>query len=213
MILKYTRFLLLVSVLLVSGSAVFAQTTEPGRLPYDPYRLEKTEALTKMDKAIALTDAGKYTEANGYFLEAMDQLEVLPPELCYHFGRNSYYLKKYSQSLSWLYKYLELKGSQGRYSTEAGKFIEKAESGLRQEKEGLVKVSTLTEPSTEEYSVAAPCEKGQQVKCPVCHGEGVVITQGVFENTYRTCPYGDDGAMACETFMLFRDGRLTLPGN
>lgn len=211
MMLKNLQFAVAVLCVFLCSSGI-AQTLPAGELPYDQYRLQKTEALTKMDKGVSLTNQGKYLEADTYLLEAMEELEVLPAELCYHFGRNSYYLEKYSQSLSWLYKYLELKGSDGRFSKDAGELIEMSEAALREKKSGLVKATALTE-EPQPSDLPLPCENGQQVKCPVCQGEGVVITRGVFESTYRTCPFGDDGAMDCESFILFRDGKLTLPEN
>ncbi|MGB3181187.1 MAG: hypothetical protein WBB45_07335 [Cyclobacteriaceae bacterium] len=211
MILKNIRLVLGVFCMMISTSLV-AQTIPAGELPYDGYRLQKTEALTKMDKGVELTNQGKYLEADILLLEAMDELQELPADLCYHFGRNSYYLEKYSQSLSWLYKYLELKGSDGRYSAEASEYIERSEKDLRARKSSLAK-ATVSSSSENINTQPRPCKEGEQIKCPVCRGEGVVITRGVFDKTYRTCPFGDDGAMDCETFILFREGRLTLPEN
>ena len=45
-------------------------------------------------------------------------------DLTFLFGKNSFFLEKYNQSINWLNKYLELEGNVGEFSDESIKFLE-----------------------------------------------------------------------------------------
>ena len=45
-------------------------------------------------------------------------------DLTFLFGKNSFFLEKYDQSINWLNKYLELEGDVGEFSDESIKFLE-----------------------------------------------------------------------------------------
>jgi hypothetical protein len=55
-----------------------------------------------MDRGENLMEAGRYEEANDAFMFVLDNKEVLPVDMAYLFGRNSFHLGKYKQSINWL---------------------------------------------------------------------------------------------------------------
>jgi hypothetical protein len=86
--------------------------------------------MHQLDSAIYLSDNERYAEANERFLYVMRNLRSIPSDLTYYFGKNSYHLKKYRQSVDWLNKYIQLKGTSGQYSSEAVEWLKKAEAEL-----------------------------------------------------------------------------------
>ncbi|MEQ9286261.1 MAG: hypothetical protein RIG77_05095 [Cyclobacteriaceae bacterium] len=162
------------------------------------------KAVTSMDKGYEAMLDGKYEEADELLRYAMKNIGKLPSELTYYFGRNSFYLKKYKQSINWLNKYVELKGTSGQYFDESIKFLELAnkEYLLIRDKE-IAKTEEIFE--TESY-IECP---GEKVLCPVCKGTGVVITKGTFDLKYETCVYsGIEGILTCDEYNLYLKGQL-----
>lgn len=157
-----------------------------------------------MDKGYEAMLDGKYEEADELLRYAMKNIGKLPSELTYYFGRNSFYLKKYKQSINWLNKYVELKGTSGQYFDESIKFLELANKEyLLIRDEEIAKTEEIFE--TESY-IECP---GEKVLCPVCKGTGVVITKGTFDLKYETCVYsGIEGTLTCDEYNLFLKGQL-----
>ena len=61
-----------------------------------------------MEEGVNLMEGGKYEEADRIFKRVLRNMEVLPAEISYYFGKNSYFLNQYKQSINWLNKYIEL---------------------------------------------------------------------------------------------------------
>ena len=164
-----------------------------------------------IDTAVNLMLEEKYEAADGYFMTALDKIEVLSADFCYHFGKNSLLLKKHKQSIDWLNKYLELKGSQGRYSTEVFTLVEKAEAGYRKDRTEASKADVQTKFF---YKNTANCAKGSHVTCPVCKGDDVIITlDQLGERLYKACPYSSGGRLSCSDFNLLIQGLLKPKDN
>ena len=159
-----------------------------------------------IDSAIVFMNQEKYQEADQYFLKALDKIEVLSADFCYHFGKNSFFLQKYRQSIDWLNKYLELKGSKGQFSKEVFVLVEKAEGGFRENKDQKSGEKAETRFF---YKNTIDCETGSMVTCPVCKGDDVIVTlDKLGERRYRTCPYSTQGRLSCEDFNLLVQGQL-----
>ncbi|OEK00488.1 hypothetical protein BFP97_02710 [Roseivirga sp. 4D4] len=159
-----------------------------------------------IDSAVVLMDQEKYGEADGYFMRALDRIEVLPADFCFHFGKNSLFLKKYSQSIDWLNKYLELKGSQGQFSKETLLYLEKAEEGFR-ENRGIATSADVN--SKFFYKNTIKCDDEKPIICPVCRGDDIIITiDDLGEKIYRQCPYSNNGVLTCTEFNLLIQGKL-----
>ena len=53
------------------------------------------------------------------------------------------------------------------------------------------------------------CGGLDKMVCPVCHGSGVIMSQGIFDVIYETCPYSlGEGFLSCEDYNLFMKGQL-----
>ena len=72
-------------------------------------------------------ELGEYEMAEASFKTVLENVQVLPAEICYYFGANSYHLQKYKQSINWLNKYIELKGTSGQYFEECTEYLGMAE--------------------------------------------------------------------------------------
>lgn len=158
-----------------------------------------------IDSAIVLMDQEKYLEADSYFMNALDKIDVLSADFCFYFGKNSLFLKKYTQSIDWLNKYLELKGSRGQHSKETLTILEKAEQGFR-ENRGVTSSADVN--SKFFYRNTINCDS-KPIICPVCRGDDVIITKdGLGEKLYKQCPYSDNGILTCVEFNLLIQGKL-----
>lgn len=164
----------------------------------------ETQLNMKIDKGVNLMEAGKYEEADEHFRYVLNNMTKLPSDLAYYFGKNSYHLGKYKQSINWLNKYLQLKGTKGRFHEESSKYLDLAEEAyITQHKE-----------KTKEYendlkSGEYDCDGLSKMICPVCKGEGVIVKNGPFEKIYQTCPYSNgESYLTCEEYNLFMKGEL-----
>jgi hypothetical protein len=159
-----------------------------------------------IDTAVNLMSQEKYEAADAFFMRALGQIEVLSADFCYHFGKNSLLLEKHRQSIDWLNKYLELKGSQGQYSKEVFVLLEKAEDGFREDRSEASKADVETKFF---YKNSVKCETGKHVICPVCKGDDVIITlDQLREKRYKSCPYSSGGYLTCQDFNLLIQGKL-----
>ena len=168
------------------------------------------EYLRMMETGVEDMENGDYETADQYFRIAIDKLKVLPTEICYYFGKNSFFLGKYKQSIDWLNKYIELKGVKGEFFDESVEYLKKSEQAyLAQQKP--------TAPTEAEEAVAnkksradrIECGEGQRVMCPECSGSGVVKKQGLLgAEIYATCPYGETGILSCEEYKSYVRGEL-----
>lgn len=80
-------------------------------------QIDKQRKLTtKLDSAIRLMEEGQYEQADAKFKAVLREIKSVPTDLTYHFGKNSFLLGKYKQSVDWLTKYIQLKGTSGQFS-------------------------------------------------------------------------------------------------
>lgn len=158
----------------------------------------------KMDLAVDLMEQGKYEEADETFLYVLKNMTALPSDLAYYFGRNSFHLAKYKQGINWLNKYIQLKGTQGRFYDDAVKYLQLSEEEYlkiaRKRSEQL-----KADLSSEEYN----CGGLKKMICPVCKGEGVIVKRGAFDLIYKTCPYSaGEPYLTCEEYNQFMKGEM-----
>jgi tetratricopeptide (TPR) repeat protein len=170
------------------------------------YSQEYTEGhiSKQIDYAVDLMNRGEYKAADAEFRSAMGKLDVLPSNVAYYFGRNSYHLEKYKQSINWLNKYIQLKGTKGRFYSEAVKYLQFAE-----EEYLIISRQEQAEMSEELSSGEYDCGGLSKMICPVCHGDGVILKKGPFDWIYKTCPYSaGESFLTCEDYNLFMRGLL-----
>ncbi len=159
------------------------------------------EYFRRMDLGEEMMKKGEYEAAQQEFLFIMKNREVLPTNLAYLFGRNSFHLNQYKQSINWLNKYIQLKGTKGMYYEQAVKYLQLAEDQYLQIQRG--KMKELVDLMEQDYD----CGGLEKMICPVCKGSGVIIKQNHFGETYKTCPYSAGEAyLTCEEYNDFMRG-------
>ena len=199
-------------------TAVLSQTldvadpnlSEPGMTDRLPYEITK-----QIDDGVALMERGEFARADFYFRQALETVKRVPADLCFYFGKNSYHLHKYKQSIDWLGKYLEIKGTSGRFFDQATEYLKLAEADyLAQLQKAPSKVNQSTDNTPAAKKEALNCQEHPYVVCPICNGSGVIVTSGKLgASIYKTCPYSDEsGRMRCEDFLLYQKGQL-VPEN
>jgi tetratricopeptide (TPR) repeat protein len=167
---------------------------------------EKQRLITmQLDSAIMLLDAGEYSAANDKFLYILKNVKSVPSDLTFYFGKNSFFLGKYKQSIDWLNKYIQLKGTSGQFSQEAVMWKLKSENELLKEKEQEAKQAATV--LSNDYDI--DCGPSGKVICPVCNGTTVIIKKGYISNTYKTCGYcNHTGKLLCEDYNKLLRGEL-----
>lgn len=193
-------FSLVVFLSFVFCSASMAQVEE----------YERGQQLRYLDLGKRQYENGNYEDADESFRTVLDAVKVLPAEICYYFGANSYYLGKYKQSINWLNKYIELKGTSGQFFEESTNLLDQARNQYRQTAE--LEADADYEPSQQiDYTVMPEVDCGPtgKVVCPVCKGQTVIIKRSALSVDYRSCPYCDDhGNLSCDNYNLLLQGKL-----
>jgi hypothetical protein len=166
---------------------------------------KKSIAMQQYDSAVLLTDEQKYEAAELKFKYVLSHIKSVPSDLTYHFGRNSFHLGKYKQSIDWLNKYIQLKGTNGQYYSDAVEWKKKAEEEFLKEK--AKDTEKIQQVFSMDYDI--DCGPTGKVTCPVCKGDHVIIKKGAFGNEYRTCPYcNEHGILTCEEYNRLLRGQL-----
>lgn len=159
-----------------------------------------------IDTAVNLMNQERYAEADGYFMTALEAINVLSADFCFYFGKNSYYLENHAQSIDWLNKYLELKGSRGQHSKEVLQLLDLAEEGFRQNRSDVAAVDVKTRFF---YLNTINCDDSKSITCPVCKGDDIITTKDQLgERYFKPCPYSHNGVLTCAQFNLLIQGKL-----
>lgn len=165
----------------------------------------KAAMMRELDSGIYYMDNGQYALADKKFVQVLNNVKSVPSDLTYYFGRNSFHLGKFKQSIDWLNKYIQLKGTNGQFSEEAIKWKKLAEAEFLKEKS--VESKKAEEVLSMDYDI--DCGPSGKVICPVCKGDHVIIKRGAFNDEYRTCPYCDEhGILTCEEYNQLIRGQL-----
>lgn len=172
-------------------------------------QMERTRKITqKIDSAVRLSDDGQYEAADAMFRTVLKSIRSVPSDLTFHFGKNSFLLGKYRQSVDWLNKYIQLKGTQGQYSEEAMQWLAKGETELLKEQE--LEAKRASEVLTGDYYI--DCGPTGKVVCPTCKGSAVVVKKSYFGEVYKECPSCHKlGYLSCDDYNKLLKGKL-LPG-
>jgi hypothetical protein len=158
-----------------------------------------------LDSAVQLLDMGEYENADKKFVYVLQNIKSVPSDLAYYFGKNSYHLNKFKQSVDWLNKYIQLKGTNGKFSEDAVSYLRKAEAKLLEERQA--QVAQTQEILSRDYDI--DCGPSGKVTCPVCSGSTVVIKKGYLGDTYKACVYcHKNGYLSCEEYNKLLRGQL-----
>lgn len=158
---------------------------------------QKNWARIQLDSAITLTEAGMYQAADIKYLWLLKNMKALPSDLTFYFGKNSYFLEKYSQGIDWLNKYIQLKGPSGQYYDQAVEWLRKSEQAQLALREQQSKEANVI--LSRNYEI--DCGPTGKVVCPVCNGSTVVIKRTYLGESYKTCTVcKKKGYLLCEEF-------------
>lgn len=194
---------LLLLILLLSYKSEAQQTVEEYRLQQE--YMMRAKLMQQMDSGIYFMEVGEHEQADEKFRYVLNNIKKVPSDLTFYFGKNSYLLGLYKQSVDWLSKYIQLKGANAQFSEEAVTWLSKAEKELLKQRTENAKQAE--EILSRNYDI--DCGPTGKVYCPVCKGAHVVIKQGPFGNEYKTCPYcNDHGLLTCEEYNLLLRGEL-----
>lgn len=164
----------------------------------------------RMDSAVQLMNLEQYEAADIKYRSVLAGIKSVPSELAYQFGKNSFHLAKYKQSVDWLTKYIQLKGTAGQYSDDAAVWLKRAEDALVKQREG--QTAKTLEVLSRDFTI--DCGPAGKVVCPVCSGTTVVIRRDYLGDKYSTCGFcHKTGSLTCEEYNLLLRGQLKPDNN
>lgn len=202
-----------ISVLLtIIATGSFAQSEQERLAMIEESRAQEKQRLImqKLDSAVALMEIGEYAAADKKFKIVLASLKSLPSDLTYYFGENSYHLGLNRQSIDWLNKYIQLKGTTGKFSDKAAEFLKKAETALLADRK--IETQKATEILSKNYDI--DCGPTGKVMCPVCAGSTVVVKRTYLGESYKTCAYcNKQGYLSCEDYNKLLRGQLNPASN
>jgi hypothetical protein len=202
------KFILSTIFILIAMSS-FAQS-EAERLKLQEIEAQKQadrqrQISMRLDSAIRLSESGAYEEADKKFRSILTSIKSVPSDFTFHFGKNSFFLKKYKQSIDWLNKYIQLKGTSGQFSAQAVDWKTKSEAELLKEKKE--QMAQTAQVLSQDYNI--DCGPSGKAVCPVCNGTTVVIKKDYLGSKYKTCSYcAKQGFLSCEDYNKLLRGEL-----
>ena len=192
-------------VTLLTGNVFAQQEAKVEEYRVQQEQLKKTLLLRQLDSGVYYMDMGNYVTADKKFQYVLDNVKSVPSDLTFFFGKNSFYMQRNKQSIDWLNKYIQLKGTNGQYSQEAAQLLKKAEIEFNKEK-AVASVKAEQVLSTN-YDI--DCGPAGKVTCPVCKGDHVIVKKVAFGSEYKTCPYcNEHGILTCEEYNSLLRGEL-----
>lgn len=166
---------------------------------------KKAEWDRYLESVFRETRQGNYEAADIKYREIFANISKVSSDLCFYFGKNSYFIDKYYQSIDWLNKYIELKGTGGKYFNEAKQLIELNKTALKAQK--TQDAVAAKEILSQDYTI--DCGPSGKIKCPVCEGETVIIKKSFFGDQYTTCNFcNKNGVLTCDEYNKLLRGEL-----
>lgn len=198
-------FLMIIVSLAGTLSAVAQQDERTREYLRQEEQRKRSELMRHLDSGVYFMDHSEYTLADEKFRYVLENIKSVPSDLTFYFGKNSYHLNKYKQSIDWLNKYIQLKGTTGQYYQEASDYLKLAETEFVKEK--TKEAQKAGDVLSANYDI--DCGPSGKVSCPVCKGDHVIIRKGAFGDEYKTCPYCDEhGMLTCPEYNKLLRGQL-----
>ncbi len=197
--------ILFLLITLAGATSVLAQDERTLEYLRQEEQRKRAETMRHLDSGVFFMDNEQYLLADEKFRYVLEQVKSVPSDLTFFFGKNSYYLQKYKQSIDWLNKYIQLKGTSGQHHGEAIQYLKKSEAEFLKEKSK--NAQQAGEVLSANYDI--DCGPSGKVSCPVCKGDHVITKKGAFGNQYKTCPYcNEHGILTCEEYNQLLRGSL-----
>jgi hypothetical protein len=202
------RFLLSISFVLsflATSIDSFSQDERTQEYLRQEEQRKRAETARHLDSGAYFMEHGEYELADKKLRYVLENVKSVPSDLAYYFGKNSFYLNKYKQSVDWLNKYIQLKGTTGQFYADAIDVLKKAETELVKEKsKDIEKAGQVLSTS---YDI--DCGPSGKVSCPVCKGDHVITKRGAFGDEYKTCQYcNEHGMLTCAEYNQLLRGEL-----
>ncbi len=199
------RFYLSTLLILMLLQHSEAQQTKVDEFLLQQEQLKKTATSRELDSGVYYMDIGNFKKADEKFQYVLENVKSVPSDLTFFFGKNSYHLQKYRQSIDWLNKYIQLKGTNGQYSQEAVQWLKRSEAEFIKEKSTAS--SNVGAILSVDYDI--DCGPSGKVTCPVCKGDHVIVKKGAFGAEYKTCSYcNEHGLLTCQEYNQLLRGQL-----
>ncbi|HEY9007247.1 MAG TPA: hypothetical protein VIM75_14000 [Ohtaekwangia sp.] len=205
--MRATRIFLMLILLTAVNFSLHAQQDRARAEEFarEMEQARKAALMRELDSGVYYMDNGEYKKADEIFRHVLATVKSVPSDLTYYFGKNSFHLGLYKQSIDWLNKYIQLKGTNGQYSQEAIQWKKQAENEFLKEKEN--EASKAQQILSQNYDI--DCGPSGKVVCPACKGDHVIIRRGAFGDEYKTCPYcNEQGILTCQEYNLLLRGKL-----
>lgn len=197
----------LVLVLVFASCSAYGQTEQEKLRDLELQRqADKQRSIDRQIDSIAtLIDHQEYEAADKKIVAVLQSVRSVPSTLTFYIGKNSFYLAKHKQSVDWLNKYIQLKGTSGQFSEEAVRLKTMAEAELL--KERLQESKQTTQVLSKDFDL--DCGPTGKVTCPVCNGTTVIIKRGYIGDTYKTCGFcNHEGVLSCADYNKLLKGEL-----
>jgi hypothetical protein len=200
-----TAYFFLFIISLLSFKAALAQDARTLEFLRQEEQRRRSELMRQLDSGVYYMDNQQYQLADEKFRYVLAHVRSVPSELTFYFGKNSYFLTQYRQSIDWLNKYIQLKGTTGQHHQEAVEYLEKSEAEFVKQK--TAESQKASEVLSMNYDI--DCGPSGKVTCPVCKGDHVIIKRKPFGDEYSTCPYcNEHGILTCEEYNQLLRGQL-----
>ncbi len=201
------KAILFIGLMLITVSLAAQDRELAEKFRLEAEQRKRAAIMQVMDSAVIQMNAGEYAAADKKLLYVLNNLKSVPSDLTFYFGKNSFHQEKYKQSVDWLNKYIQLKGTSGQFYTEAVDILKKSEAGLLKERAAqAVKAEQVLSASFD-----IDCGPSGKVICPVCKGTTVIIKKSFFSGNdeYKTCQFCDKhGNLTCEEYNQLIRGEL-----
>ena len=203
----YIAAILLMPVILLAQQPQDRQLADQYRM--DQEQRQRAALMQTMDSAVVMMEKGEYAGAELRFIYVLNNIKSVPSDLTFYFGKNSHYLAKHKQSVDWLSKYIQLKGTNGQHYDEAVTMLKQSEAEvLKSRASDAAKAEQVLSRS---YDI--DCGPSGKVICPVCDGSTVIIKKSAFGSEYKTCGFCDThGQLTCDQYNKLLRGELEPRG-
>jgi hypothetical protein len=166
---------------------------------------KRADLMRQLDSGVYYMENEQYLLADEKFRLVLENVKSVPSDLTFFFGKNSFYLRKFKQSIDWLNKYIQLKGTSGQYHSEAIDYLKRSEAAFVKEK--TAEAQKTQEVLSSNYDI--DCGPSGKVSCPVCKGDHVITKKGPFGDEYKTCQYcNEHGMLTCQEYNQLLRGQL-----
>jgi hypothetical protein len=191
---------------------VFSQSEREKLAAIELAREQQRQSMVmqQLDSAVELMGIGRYQEADEKYRFVFDNIKSVPSDLAYYFGENSFHMGLARQSIDWLNKYIQLKGTKGKFYEDAVDYLKRAEASLITVKSDEAKQAN--EILSRNFDI--DCGPTGKVVCPICDGSTVVVKKNYLGNTYKTCSYCNKlGYLTCVDYNKLLRGELKPNSN